>query len=97
MDILRRTAASLHRHLAPPLFVIEIRGGAARTRRGDVPPALVGGVSDVARDLGLRNGTVYGVRRAQGLSLSFSDDIPEHAHQRLRNVLATQRQRIPGA
>jgi hypothetical protein len=97
MDILRRTATSLRRHLAPPLFVIEIRDGTAHARRGHVPPGLVGGMSDVARDLDLRSGLIYGVRRPQGLSLGFSDEIPEHAHQRLRNVLATQRQRIPGA
>ncbi|CAN5829704.1 hypothetical protein BH24CHL6_BH24CHL6_00750 [soil metagenome] len=97
MDLLKRTADSLRRHLAPPLFVIEIRDGKARARRGPVPSGLVSAMSDVARDLDLRRGMVCGVRRTQGLSLAFSDDIPEQAHQRLRNVLATQRQRIPGA
>ena len=97
MDLLKRTAASLRRHLAPPLFVIEFRDGSARARGGYVPPALVSAMSDVARDLNLQGGRVYGVRRPQGISLGFSRDVPEQAHQRLRNVLVAQRQRIPGA
>ena len=97
MGLLRRVLDSLRRSLAPPLFVIEIRDGTARTRDGHVPAGLVSGMADVARDLGLRGGTIYGIRRPQGTTLGFSADIPEEAHQRLRNVLATHRHRIPGA
>ncbi|HUG48879.1 MAG TPA: DUF3634 family protein [Candidatus Limnocylindria bacterium] len=96
MGFLARLVDSLRRTIAPPLFVIDIRAGTARARRGQVPAGLLSGIADVARDLDLRSGTVYGMRRPQGITLGFSDDIPEHAHQRLRNILATQRHRIPG-
>ena len=96
MDLLRRTLRSLRRHLAPPLFVIDIDRGTARARSGEVPPGLLSGISDVCRDLQLERGRIYGIRRPQGITLGFSPEIPEHAHQRLRNVLATQRARIPG-
>ena len=96
MGILSRLTDSLRRTLSPPLFVIEIRAATARARGGNVPPGLLSGFTDVARDLDLREGKIYGVRRPQGISLGFSPEIPEQAHQRLRNVLATQRGRIPG-
>ena len=96
MGILGRLADSLRRTISPPLFVIELDGSTARARGGYVPAGLLSGFSDVARDLHLRSGKIYGVRRPQGITLGFSPEIPEHAHQRLRNVLATQRQRIPG-
>jgi hypothetical protein len=97
MSALARTFASLKRLLLRPLFVIQIRDGVARVSRGDVPPGFVHELSGVARDLGLRRGTVYGVRARHGITLAFSHEVPAEAHQRMRNVLALHRQRIKGA
>lgn len=90
-------AAALWRLIVRPLFVIDVRDGAARLRRGEPPPALLVEFSDVARDLGVSSGTIYGVRARHGLTLEFSPDIPTNAHQRFRNVLAVHRHRIKGA
>ena len=95
--MLKGLFAALWRLVVRPLFVVDLRDGAARLRRGEAPPGLVGGFSDVARDLGVSSGTIYGVCAAHGLTLEFSSQIPAHAHQRFRNVLAVHRHRIRGA
>jgi hypothetical protein len=96
MALLGRMRAALRQLISPPLFAVDFERGVARARQGEVPPGLLVGLSDVARDLGLSTGTVYGVRGRHGLTLDFSDDIPERAHQRLRNVLAVHRHQIKG-
>ena len=89
-------AASLRRLVIPPIFVIELRGGSAVVRSGEPPAGLIAELAQTARDLGLANGNIYAVRGAHGATLEFSTDIPEHAHQRLRNVFGVHRHRIKG-
>ena len=96
MSFLSQVVASLRRLVIPPLFVIDLRAGAASVRAGEPPGALVAEFSQAARDLELTSGTIYGVRASHGLTLEFSPEIPESAHQRLRNLLALHRHRIVG-
>ncbi|WP_043740726.1 DUF3634 family protein [Thioalkalivibrio nitratireducens] len=67
-------------------FVIDLNDGRARVLRGDPPSAFVRGCSDVARLYRVRRGRIVGVRTAGGIELRFSRDLPERAHQPLRNV-----------
>ncbi len=94
MSLLRRLLARARRLITPPLFVVDVDGGGARLRQGQLPPGLLIGLSDVARDLTLPRGSVHGVRGRHGITLAFSPDIPEPAHQRLRNVLSVHRHQI---
>lgn len=95
--MLKGLAGALWRLVVRPVFVIEVSDGVARLRRGDAPPGLVAGFSDVARDFGIHGGSIYGVHARHGLTLDFSSAIPPDAHQRFRNVLSVHRHRIKGA
>jgi len=95
--MLKDLAGGLWRLVVRPAFVIEVRDGTARLRRGEAPAGLVAEFSDVARDFGIQSGTIYGVRGRHGLTLDFSTVVPTAAHQRFRNVLSVHRHRIKGA
>jgi hypothetical protein len=96
VSFLVRAAAALRRLVIPPVSVVDLRSGAARVRSGEPPAALVAEFSQVAHDLGLTSGTIYVVRASHGVTLEFSPEIPESAHQRLRNILSVHRHRIKG-
>jgi hypothetical protein len=95
--MLRGLSGALWRLVVRPVFVVEVRDGTARLRRGEAPAGLVAEFSDVASDFGIQGGSIYGVRARHGLTLDFSTDIPADAHQRFRNVLSVHRHRIKGA
>ncbi|WP_373025903.1 DUF3634 family protein [Thioalkalivibrio sp.] len=67
-------------------FVIDLNGGKARVRRGDPPAAFVRGCSEVARLYRLSSGRIFGIRSGNGIELRFSKEIPDRAHQPLRNM-----------
>ena len=67
-------------------FVIDLNGGKARVRRGDPPAAFVRGCSEVARLYRLSSGRIFGIRSGNGIELHFSKEIPDRAHQPLRNM-----------
>ncbi len=67
-------------------FVIEIREGRARLVAGRAPAAFLRDIDELAGGLGFANGTLRGKSQAGHVRLVFSRDIPESAHQRLRNV-----------
>ena len=92
MDVLGRLIGSARRLVMPAVFVVDVRDGAAKIRRGQVTPGFLSGLSDVARDVGIVSGTIYGEQTRDGIALRFSADIPAESHQRLRNVLAMHRQ-----
>ena len=96
VSFLARAVASVRRLVVPPVFVIDLRDGGGRVRSGEPPAALVAEFSQAANDLGLASGTIYVVRASHGVTLEFSPEIPESAHQRLRNILSVHRHRIKG-
>ncbi len=67
-------------------FVVELRDGVARTRRGDPPSGFVRACSEVARLHRVQRGQITGIRTGTGIELKFSSDIPQRAHQPFRNV-----------
>ena len=96
MSSLAALVASLRRAIIRPIFVIEIRDGTAVATRGQPPAGLIAEFAATSRDLDMGRGTIYAVSGANGLKLEFSTDIPEHAHQRFRNVFGVHRHRIKG-
>lgn len=93
---LMRFLTALRSLVAPSIFSIEIDGDEVRVRSGQAPGVLVREFAEAARDVGIGRGTIRGIRAAQGVTLSFSSDIPAEAHQRFRNILALHRDRIRG-
>src|SRR5688572_10265207 len=80
-DWVKGLLAALWRLVVRPAFVIDVHDGVVRLRRGEAPAGLVAEFSDVARDFGIADGTIYGVRARHGLTLDFSTEIPASAHQ----------------
>ena len=93
---LTNTLTALRSLVSPAIFEIEIQGDTLSVRRGEAPGGIVGEFADAARDLGIRRGTIRGIRGGHGVTLSFSSEIPAEAHQRFRNILALYRDRIRG-
>jgi hypothetical protein len=58
-------------------------------RRGKPPPRFLADCRDLARDAGLRSGTVRAVRAGKDVRLVFSG-VPEPFRQRLRNIWAAR-------
>jgi hypothetical protein len=94
VSVVARFTGTFRRLLSPPVFIVELRDGSARVRSGEPPAGLVSDISSTARDLGLNRGTFYAVRAGHGLTLDFSSDVPDAAHQRFRNVFGVYRHRI---
>jgi hypothetical protein len=96
LSALIRFMTALRSLVSPAIFTIEIDGDDIHVRSGEPPPGLVREFAEAARDFEIRRGTIRGIRAAQGITLSFSSDIPAEAHQRFRNILALHRDRIRG-
>lgn len=77
--------------VCPPRFTIRIRDGKAEATQGKVMDRVVAECSNVARERGLSGGTIYGMRRGDGVSLVFSKDVPEPDRQRFRNTWVANR------
>jgi len=67
-------------------FVIEVRRGQARLRRGRAAAAFLREIEDVFRDQGLDSGSVMALPRGRELVLRFSRQVPESCRQRIRNL-----------
>jgi hypothetical protein len=52
----------LHRLAKPPIFVIELRAGAARLTKGSVPASWTSDCGEIAAEFGIAHGYVEGVR-----------------------------------
>jgi hypothetical protein len=68
------------------VFVVTLVDGCAHATKGQVPPGFLSDIAEFARNNGLTKGTIRGRRVDGNMRVFFSDDIPEEAHQRLRNV-----------
>ncbi len=68
------------------VFLVSIREGVASSTSGQPPPGFVSACNDICRMYGIRSGRIEGVRTGRTVELRFSRDIPERAHQPLRNV-----------
>ena len=64
---------------------IEVRAGAAYCRKGKMRHHVLNDVSELMSHHEVRNGEIW--IDALG-RISFSREIPEHLHQRLRNMLS---------
>jgi hypothetical protein len=69
-----------------PAFVVDLKDGKAVLRRGTVHPRFLRSCEEIAADSGIPRGRIQGIRRGHGVSLGFSREIPDSAHQRLRNA-----------
>lgn len=78
VNFLKRLAAS---------EVIEIWEGRATVAKGKLSGTILSDVSDVARQYEIKTAQIW---IKAGGSISFSRSVPEQAHQRFRNVLASR-------
>ena len=85
--MLRRAFQCLTRLANPPVFVITIADGVARSTKGRAPASWIHDCTSVATDFGISRGHIDGVRTLHGIALRFSPDICAASHQRFRNVL----------
>ncbi|MBI1914004.1 MAG: DUF3634 family protein [Planctomycetes bacterium] len=69
-----------------PVFVIQIRDGVVRVRRGPVPREFVGEVGDVCQKYRVVAGTIRGFLVRKRIALVFSRHIPPPCQQRIRNI-----------
>src|SRR4051794_39976343 len=67
-------------------FVVAVREGEVRVRRGKVAPAFLAEVRRICREHDIRRGWVGGVRQGRTLRLAFSGSLPPGCRQQLRNV-----------
>jgi len=65
---------------------IKVREGSSAVIRGKIPLTAVGELVDVLNRNGVKNATIYGIKRRGTVSLVFSRSIPKSCHQGLRNV-----------
>jgi len=69
----------------PAVFVVTVRDGLARVKRGKVTDAFLAAVVEVCREFDVSTAEVRGVARNVRIALHFSSSLPEAARQRLRN------------
>lgn len=81
------------RLLNPPVFVVLLHDGHATAEKGNLSVAFLTECSDLAKKRGIQEGRVYGVWKADAVSLEFSPEIPEDQHQVFRNVWGLHRRR----
>jgi len=72
--------------LFPPVFTIIIEQGVARAARGTITRKFLDDCGDVAKQLGIYEGEIYGKKSGNKITLEFSGNIPQSAHQRFRNL-----------
>lgn len=87
--MLRTILFWLARMAQPAEFAVAFAHGVARVQRGSPPAAWLADCDDLAREFGLRAGSVDAVRIAGRLHLRFSPAVPRSLHQRFRNVFGT--------
>ncbi|MGO9467458.1 MAG: DUF3634 family protein [Isosphaeraceae bacterium] len=67
-------------------FVVRVRNGVPGLARGNVSQAFLQEIAEVCARHGVREGVVRGVKKADRIALSFSDDVPAACQQQLRNL-----------
>ena len=80
-------------HVSRPRILVELSGGRATVLRGQLMPAALGDLRDVARSAPQAQGKVAIRGRQATLRLSFSG-LDAGTEQRLRNVLLLRRDRL---
>jgi hypothetical protein len=73
---------------AQELFVLSVRNGATRVKRGRIPPALLEALADVMQRASVQQATLRAVRHGDYASLE-AEGLTEPVLQRARNVLGT--------
>ena len=68
------------------VWSIKVRDGSSALSRGKIPLTAVAELVDVLNRNGVRNATIYGIRRRGTVTLAFSRSIPQSCRQGLRNV-----------
>jgi hypothetical protein len=79
-------AAAIHVLRRRPAFVIRIRDGEPRARKGRVPQPFLDDCRDIAAASGLRRATIRGFQSRGRVALGFSRQVGEDERQRFRNV-----------
>ena len=72
--------------LPKPAFVIEIREGEIKVKKGKVPAGFVEDLEKITLSERLPDSKIRGVTRHGAVSLKFSRRVPQQHHQRLRNI-----------
>jgi len=73
------------------VFVIRIRHHVPFLTKGKVSQAFVAELAEVLQSHGVKQGSIYGVRRRGTVLLEFSRGVPVGARQALRNVWSLHR------
>jgi len=68
------------------VWSIKVRDGSSALTRGRIPLTAVAELVEVLNRNGVRNATIYGIRRRGTVTLAFSRSIPQSCRQGLRNV-----------
>lgn len=68
------------------VWSIKVRDGSSAMIRGKIPLTAVGELVDVLNRNGVKNATIYGIKRRGMVTLVFSRSIPKSCQQGLRNV-----------
>jgi hypothetical protein len=76
----------LGRLFNPPAFIILIKNREAFDNKGNVSSQFISECTEIAKSENILEGKIYGMEKEYGISLVFSNDIPESSHQRFRNV-----------
>lgn len=67
-------------------YAIQIRSGSVRCVKGKMLNRVMSDISSLASEVDLREGEIWINQLGK---VSFSGDIPEALHQRIRNVIAS--------
>ena len=79
----------LWRLINDPFFVIKIKHGEIKLKKGKLTIAFLSECYDLCRDLKLKEGYIYGLSTQDGIRLYFSSHIPKTMQQRFRNIWAS--------
>ncbi len=81
----------LWRVIHDPFFVIQIKSGEIKLKKGKLSTAFLSECYDLCRDLELKKGYICGLSTEDGIRLYFSSHIPERMRQRFRNTWASSK------
>jgi hypothetical protein len=73
---------------ANELFVVRVRGGEVRVRRGRIPQRLLNDFADVVRKP-RADGEIRGVVESRSVRLYVTGDLTDAQRQQLRNTVST--------
>jgi hypothetical protein len=67
-------------------YAIQIRGGSARCVKGTMVSRMMSDISSLASEVNLKEGEIWINQLGK---VSFSREVPEAIHQRIRNVISS--------